>query len=545
MIETGNNGKMIRYGEFFIGLFFALMFGMRMWGIYESKPLYGILLVVGMTLWGMGVVFTEHNVFECLVIAALLGFGGVVYYKSGEKGLLLYFALMLGMKNIDTKKLFKWGLIAGISGLTIRVFLSAFGLIEDVAYVQHRRFVGEVFRRSLGASHPNTLSSAFAILAIMILYLVGKDDIRKVLKCSALIFLFALYLFIYSGSQTGIIITFGFICLNLFYVYRKRIGIIEKVIMVMLFPVLWLLSIIGPLLADDKAIAFVKDIDFNLGSRWEVAGYYLRNNGFSLFGQYLNNPEANIYGIDMSQLYLLLQLGVVAFIIITALWFVLIYDEVKNNNAGELVIIFTMLIMGLTDPFLYNLSFKNLAFVFMGRVFWEVIAKVSCKLPKYLQTSVIPASFGEKSFRIPNLNLEKLVINSSYCKKIKCMSVAIIVVSLVASVLVYIITPEAQCVLADKAPGEHATEVNENLHPNTYTEQQIKDIEKQGNLVLNYTDDKELMYIYYSSEEKPIEGGYYAPNVAKMEKVRLSVTVFFLGLVIVLLLRGMWINEQL
>ena len=120
------------------------------------------------------------------------------------------------------------------------------------------------------------------------------------------------------------------------------------------------------------------------------------------------------------------------------------------------------------------------------------------------------------------------------------MSVAIIVVSLVASVLVYIITPEAQCVLADKAPGEHATEVNENLHPNTYTEQQIKDIEKQGNLVLNYTDDKELMYI-----DKPIEGGYYAPNVAKMEKVRLSVTVFFLGLVIVLLLRGMWINEQL
>ena len=37
------------------------------------------------------------------------------------------------------------------------------------------------------------------------------------------------------------------------------------------------------------------------------------------------------------------------------------------------------------------------------------------------------------------------------------------------------------------------------------------------------------MYVYYSDENEPIEGGYYSKNAALMEKVRKSISVLFWG----------------
>lgn len=539
MIRTADNESSIKYGELFMVIFFSLMFGMRMWGIYEGKPMYGPLLVVGFVLWGIGVAFTEHNVYEYLLIAFAIGFSLLIYCMSGEKGILLYFALMMGMKGINIRRLFKWGAFTGACGLAIRSFLAAFGLLEDVAYIQYRRGFGEVFRRSLGGSHPNVLSSSYTILAIMVMYLVGRDDKRRVWKSSAWILFFALYPFIYSGSQTGILVIVGFICLNLFYLYRNKIGLPEKIVLVILFPILWFLSIIGPMIAADETVALVRKCDDTLGSRWEIARYYLHNNGFTLFGQRLSNPESNPYvSVDMSQLYLLLQLGLVAFVVVTILWFVLICDEVKNNNIGELLITFTMLIMGITDPFLYNLGFKNLAFVFMGRRLWEIIEKKSCKVPGGLDFRKGDTLALQKKLSIPtSIFRKKIIFRNMQGKNAKLFSIAIVLFSFVTSVMIYVERPDARYVLADHGPGEHAAEQYEDLIASTYTKQEIDNIEKQGNIVLNYTDENEPMYIYYTSEESPVKGGYYAPNAAKVEKVRFSASIFFLGIVVALLFR--------
>ena len=53
---------------------------------------------------------TKHTVIEYIVIALFLGLGGLVYYCSGEKGLLIYFTMMLGMKAVEKTKVIKLGL---------------------------------------------------------------------------------------------------------------------------------------------------------------------------------------------------------------------------------------------------------------------------------------------------------------------------------------------------------------------------------------------------------------------------------------------------
>ncbi len=534
------------------------MFGMRMWGIYEGKAIYGPLLVVGFLLWGISVLMTKHTVLEYLVICAFMGLAAVVYINSGEKGLLLYFALMLGMKGIDERALFKTGVAVGLSGMAVLTFLSAFGIIEDVAYVQNRGGLGLIFRRSLGFPHPNTLSSSFTILAIMIIYLVGNKDKLKVWITSAVLLIIALYLIMYSGSRTGLAITIGVLLLNLFYAYRNKIGIIEKIGAALIIPAIWVVTVVVPIFAPMSVIEYVESVDQQFGTRWGHGRYYFDNNTLTLFGGRLGNPKDLIYGIDLSQLYLLMTMGIVAFVVITLLWIMLIRDEVRENRVGELVITVSLLIMGVMDPFLYNIGFKNLAFVFMGRVLYKHLRELSGRVPDALQTEILIIKAGEKEVSIPALSATKMaqkgrmstggatgssnkaLLSSSstgLSKKSLLLCVAGCAVFLGLSAAFYYLTPAPSYVLSDSNKEEHI--IYDDLVGKTYSPAEIREIKSEGNIVLNYTDANEEMYAYYASESDMPEGSCYAPNAAGTEKTRRCVSIFFWGVVLISILKYM------
>ena len=49
-MRNSADGMVLSVSELSFYLFFSLLFGMRMWGIYEGKPLYIPLLAVGLFL---------------------------------------------------------------------------------------------------------------------------------------------------------------------------------------------------------------------------------------------------------------------------------------------------------------------------------------------------------------------------------------------------------------------------------------------------------------------------------------------------------------
>ncbi len=519
--------------ELIFYMFFAVMFGMRMWGIYESKPLYGPMLLLGFCLWGVSVLMTEHSISEYAVIAAFMAVAGIVYLRTGEKGLLLYFMLMLGMKGINEKKLFKIGAVAGLAGMAVLTFLASFGFIEDFSYLQGRPMVGEIFRRSLGFPHPNTLSSSFTIITIMIMYTVGHSDKVRMWKTSFVMMAVAVIIYLYSGSNTGLMMTVGFLVLNAFYAYRGKVGIPEKAVLILLFPFLWLSSLVGPALAKKETIDFVKGIVYNLGSRWDVGNYYWINNHLSLFGVRLINPDNIPYGIDLSQLYLFLQLGVVPFILITLLWILLLYDEVREQRISELVITFTLLVMGVSDPFLYNIGFKNLAFCFMGIWLYRQLGRISDV--SFAGRKIQMLAVGSKEVELPVLRFKKADDRNRPWKL--AASLICFAVLVVLSIVIFEMNPDPDYVLADKSYMEHAV-VNEfDVEGHTYSEEDIQRIKAEGNVVLNYTDENEPMYTYYAHEEDKIEGGYLAPNAARMERLRLSLGIIFWGTLLIVYFR--------
>ena len=111
-------------------------------------------------------------------------------------------------------------------------------------------------------------------------------------------------------------------------------------------------------------------------------------------------------------------------------------------------------------------------------------------------------------------------------KRIAGIALAMLLAA-IAAVAVYTATPRPEYALTDRNYKEHA--LIKDLEGKYYSLQEIKELERNGNIVLNYSGEDELMYVYYSDEDNPIPGGHYADKAAIVEKARRSISIFFWG----------------
>ena len=63
----------------------------------------------------------------------------------------------------------------------------------------------------------------------MIMYVVDKSDWKKALKTGTVLALIAVYLFIFSGSRTGVMITFLCLAAMILASFKKQIGLFDKI----------------------------------------------------------------------------------------------------------------------------------------------------------------------------------------------------------------------------------------------------------------------------------------------------------------------------
>ena len=363
-----SDNREIEISELAYLLYFTIMFGARAIGLFEGMVVYNISLVIGMLLFIIKVSMTEHTVFEYCIMGFLLLVSVIVYYNTGEKGLLLYFTMMLGMKGVSIKRVFKLGTIILSLSFTTLVLLSVTGLKEEITYLKDRAGFGSVIRHSLGYPYPNTLFTTYIVLMALIVYMLGKQTKKNLLLTTLFLFAGAVYIFLYSCSNTGLIVSVFFLLVNLYLQLRKGLSKFEKAGIWLMYPVCLLFSILGPLVTQGKLFWLLDKV---LHNRWAYSLYYLTNEPITLFGvRFKEAPNTN-YMIDSSFLYSFLQVGVIPFIIITLLYLGMIFDYVKKEKKTELVIIVSFLVLGLSDPFLFNLSYKNLMFLFAGEYIYR------------------------------------------------------------------------------------------------------------------------------------------------------------------------------
>ena len=434
--------KEISIAEIIYLLYFAVMFGYRACGLYEGTVVYQISLIIGMLLFVAKVAVTEHTVLEYAFMGLLLLISAVVYYNTGEKGLLLYFTMMLGLKGVSVRRVFKLATIILSVSFTTLVLLCITGLKEDIVYLKDRAFFGMVLRRSLGYPYPNTLFTTYIVLMVLIMYMLGKQSKKNLLLTSLFLFIGAVYMYIYSCSNTGIIVSVFYLLVNLYLQFRKGFSKIEKIGVQLAYPICLMVSIAIPLLIKGERFQMLDRI---LHNRMAYPLYYLTNEPVTLLGvRFGPTPNTN-YIIDSSFLYSFLQLGIIPFVIVTLLFLCMIHDYVKREMKTEAAIIVSFCLLGLSDPFMFNLAYKNLMFLFVGEYIYRKLHELGSRNLGVLNKKYQCLSIGNKalSYDTPAYNLccEKLcMIKEAISKNNMAVSLIYILSACIIMGITYIAT---------------------------------------------------------------------------------------------------------
>ncbi len=359
------NKLTVSTGEILYWVFFGALFGAKGIGLYDGQTIFKIVLVFSGFCLLAKLSIERYSLSEIIKISAVVFISGISYLISGEKGLLLYGLVIIGMKCVDVKRLFTVGTViwtAAFLGVTV----SALFHMESTVYKVHDKLgMGHIFRWSLGYAHPNVLHISYVILAMLFIYVLGEH-----FKIKHAIYLFAgnCIVFMYSVSYTGFLL---FLCLmvgRIYFMIRKKPGVIEKVLLQTVFPACVIISLIFPLIASGKVFDIVNKL---LSTRLALAKYYLTPEFISLFGRRLSEITSNILTMDNAYLFAVITYGIVPFVIIcmTTVW--MIHKLTGQEKYLEVLLILVISVGGLTEPFLYNTSFKNLSFIYMGALLFS------------------------------------------------------------------------------------------------------------------------------------------------------------------------------
>ena len=480
-------------------LFICVMLFAKAIGLYDGQPLYNIILVISAVLFVAKLILTDYSGLEFFTVCALLLFSIITYLLSGERGILMFVAVITGIKACSVKRVFKWS--AALLGICFVVMaaLTQSGLVNDYYLVHYKGSLGYIVRWSFGYTHPIVMHITFIILIAFILYSL-KLNLKR-LRIASMILMFAnIYVFIYSVSYTGFILATLYLAHNYLLAYRNSIQIKTNwkafdFLLQLVFPFCVFFSVAGPVLFKGKLFDLCDKL---VHHRFVLSNYFLTNEKLSVLGHVLKTtPDAN-RSLDCSYVYLLVHCGVLPFMLICAAYIMLIRHCIVKRKYGELSIIITLVIAGVTEPFMFNASFKNISAFFIGEYLFEITEKAVEKpsLPIFFKKNFSLCKAGQHTLffeksavlyrritgninsavRAFNRNMILILIMSSFAALI-----ITIIYSLAAVRPVSVLIPTADC------PDGYES------NPAYYTEDEINSDDMNDVRILSYSPDKEMV----------------------------------------------------
>ena len=209
-----------------------------------------------------------------------------------------------------------------------------------------------------------------------------------------------------------------------------------------ILPVCVSVSLIAPLIIDTSGIIrkIGEFLNKAVNNRFLASSVYL-SCGLAPFGKNLASMNFS-FALDSSYVGLLVNNGWIIFIIVIAAYYFTIRNYVETNRSKELAIILTFLITGISEPFLFNTSFKNLSLLFIGEALFQwTCNKKGSKFGLNLSTIGRTIYYPANSICLYFEKCREQIIN----KKIK-LALVIIVGGMTASILYLVMNPAPEAV---------------------------------------------------------------------------------------------------
>lgn len=291
----------------------------------------------------------KYNVLHYL----LFGFLVIQFILTRNITLIYSYMLALGLINIDIRKIMKTYAIANL------IFLIIF-IIANTVGIKPTEFING--RNDFGFGNPNGAFIAAFLVWISYLY-IRFDNIEK----KDILFLLAFPIIVYTQTQTrtGLITVIGVVILLVAF---KFIDVRKKWIKIFLASTPFILLGMSLIIA----YGFNEHYMLNrvLSHRPLYWYQYLSNTeyGLNLIG-YGSNIREIVFNprlpLDSGYIWGLYSSGIIAFILLMAIYTYAIYQLCNQNKKAEIVLILSIFIYAFAESILLDLG-TNITFVFVA-----------------------------------------------------------------------------------------------------------------------------------------------------------------------------------
>lgn len=360
-LKTQKKEAALTVNELLYLIFFGVMLFSKGMGWYDGMRPYQLCLLIGMGCLGLKLILTKYTPWQ-LLVAAVFGVLGVLSWRcSAEKGMLTCVMMLIGMKDVRIKKVFQVGAVVWSSVFLYRILAFLIGWDKGILLV-HKKLGAFIFRWSMGYPHPNVFHISYVILLAFLFYLLQQKG-KKLFGWIVAALVGNVLIFIYSVSFTGFLLTGIYLMLVLYFELRSQFKKPEKVLMQCVLPAGLAFSLLAPLIPEGNQ--FYEVMNKLMNTRLRLSKYFLTQERITLFGQQFHLADKDL-NMDNSYVFALMTYGAVVFVLLMIAYFFTIRNLVKENRRKELAITLGFLIAGISEPFLFNTSFKNVSLIFVG-----------------------------------------------------------------------------------------------------------------------------------------------------------------------------------
>jgi hypothetical protein len=348
-------------------LYFLPLAGCVAMGISSSQMAYRLVFAVATLFLLMKLVLTDYTWKELLLISVVMALLGYVFYRTGEKALIITAVSIFGCKDVDVKKVLKYTIFVYIIGMAITIGMVMAGKVQGEI---HQLIKGGVKYEinDFGFSHPNSAYNHLMMIGLMAVVAWGKELrwYHYVFMTAAMFIGYKIFL-----SRTGLLI-YLILCgaLVLVYVVKWRIG--RKVL-----GVVWALLPLGTAIASyilpilfAKNIELVKKLNNYLSGRIYLSFMAFERADITWFGDMERMWEGNYY-IDNVYMNILLSCGILLCFLWVASLLLASFHYWKFEEYYILMAIGIISIYGFMEYAVINVTWNPILLFLAGSIFKE------------------------------------------------------------------------------------------------------------------------------------------------------------------------------
>lgn len=353
----------------------ALILDRTMWAA-NSEGFTKLLQLVRYGAYGICFVEILLDCFEqkrILVIGVLIVVTVLSYFGSKNKTMVLYLLLFLAAHEISARLVLAITTIIQAVLLFGTVFCSQIGIAEDHIF----EFTGRI-RHGLGFSWTTTAAVLYFYMSFA--YVCVRN---KKITYIELAVMEVINFYFFKTTDSKMVFYLGTLGL-VFWALMKLLGFRFPITKAFRHVVLFAPTVVAAFsVAIHKFYVagnpFWDMANKFLNTRLRLGNEGIKNYGIHLFGNQIEwvgytagkeNSDGYNY-VDCSYLQILLEYGLVFFAVVILIYTILLYKAIKSENYIMVWCILFILVFGITEPRLMNLSFNPFPVLFLCNYDWS------------------------------------------------------------------------------------------------------------------------------------------------------------------------------